>query len=143
MLKGIAILFLVILGIGWALDAAETARMTPEQRAAKAAEDATRKRLVEEAERRHTRIFNARYTALPYFRDPDSVKWGDAYISQTNAVCTEFNAKNGFGGYTGKDLAILGVFTEPVTLGQYCIGQRCPDAQAKQFKALWAKHCQR
>ena len=61
-------------------------------------------------------------------RDPDSFKLTEALLMVDNAVCYNFRAKNGFGGY-GRGAAVLSPNGTVLASG------------SSGFEALWRKEC--
>lgn len=50
----------------------------------------------------------AQQAALEVLKDPDSAKFGEfQYNSENKSACLGVNAKNGMGGYTGEQQAVL------------------------------------
>ena len=72
-----------------------------------------------------------KHVVLGSLKDPDSAKFGEmVLVDDGKGACVEVNAKNGFGGYTGYQQAILMNY-ERINLGW----------RVKDFKNITREEC--
>lgn len=64
--------------------------------------------------------FWAREIVKTQLRDPGSAQFRGLRLKDSNTVCGEVNAKNGFGGYSGWQSFVVGSGGRTVTLDQPC-----------------------